>query len=144
MRTGWAGAICVQTLAVGSSHLQALLLTIFRMTVYMVLLTFIFILEFYVYEAYILTPNRFAATLMRNSSDNSTIVGVLVYTFLQLFIYFIYFQAAFIFEQHLFSSSMLPTILEGHKPHHVGNRACSVSRPAGSPADQQGLQSAIT
>ena len=28
---------------------------------------------------------------------------------------------------------MLPTILEGHKPHDVGNRAYDVSRPAGSP-----------
>ena len=98
MRTGWAGAIYIQTLAIGSSHLQAMLLTIFRMTVHMVLLMFIFILEFYVYEAYILTPNRFAATLMRNSSNNSTIVGVLVYTFLQLFIYFIYFSSSIYFR----------------------------------------------
>ena len=45
MRTGWAGAICIQKLAIGGSHLQAMLSNIFRMTVHMVLLMFIFILK---------------------------------------------------------------------------------------------------
>ena len=122
MRTGWTGVICIQNLAIGGSHLRAMLSAIFRMTVHMVLLMFIFILEFYVYETYLLTPDRLAATLMVYGNDNSSIVGVLVYTF-----------STNIHLPHLFAESMLPTVYEGHKSHDVGNRACNVSRPAGSP-----------
>ncbi len=40
-----------------------------------------FILDFYVNETYILTTDQLAATLMVYDDDNSSIVGVLVYTF---------------------------------------------------------------
>ena len=42
---------------------------------------FYFILEFYVYETYILTTDQLGATLMVYDDDNSSIVGVLVYSF---------------------------------------------------------------
>ena len=40
-----------------------------------------FIFEFYVCETYISMTNQVAATLMIHDDDNSSIVGVLVYTF---------------------------------------------------------------